>query len=548
MPVMKCGQAVIASVLDHGVDTVFGIPGGQTYELFDALYDEAQRVRLVTSRHEQGAAYMAFGYAQATGRVGVYTVVPGPGVLNTMAALSTAYARNAPVLCLAGQVPLPAVGRGIGYLHDVPDQSGMLERITKWTGFIGKPEEAGEKVAAAFQHLRTGRSRPVALEIPPDVLAQRAEITLPTPATTYLPAAPDPDRIKQAAQLLAGARRPMIYIGGGAVDAGEELLALAQLLQAPVVSQRGGRGVVSDRHYLSQTFPAGHRLWPQVDVVVAVGTRLKYPRLHWGMDAGLSIVHIDIDAEELNRLSEPAVPVLGDAKLAVGALVAELEKIIRPRSSREEDLSALKRSMRAQFETVQPQLAYLDVIRRELPDDGIFVDEITQVGYTSWYGFPVYSPRTFVSSGYAGNLGYGYATAVGVQVGRPDRKVVAISGDGGFLFNSQELATAVKHRLNVVSIVFRDGAFGNVARAQTLRYSGRIIGTDLCNPDFVKLAEAYGAIGYRAESPDALAKTLQRAFTANGPVVIDVPLRETADPWQFLLLPKARSPGKTKAA
>lgn len=547
MPEMKCGQAVIASVLNHGVDTVFGIPGGQTYELFDALYDEAHRVNLVTSRHEQGAAYMAFGYAQATGRVGVYTVVPGPGVLNTMAALSTAYARNAPVLCLAGQVPLHAVGRGIGYLHDVPDQSGVLERITKWTGFIAKPEEAADKVAMAFRQLRTGRSRPVALEIPPDVLAQRVEITLPAPETSYPPAAPDPDRIEQAAQLLAGARRPMIYIGGGAVDAGSELLALAKLLQAPVVSQRGGRGVIDDRSCFSQTYPAGHRLWPQVDVVLAVGTRLKYPRLHWGTDAGLSIIHIDIDAAELNRISEPTVPVHGDAKLSVGALVTALEKIIKSRESREEELSALKNSMRAQFEQVQPQLAYLDVIRRELPEDGIFVDEITQVGYTSWYGFPVYSPRTFISSGYAGNLGYGYATAVGAQVGQPGRKVVAISGDGGFLFNSQELATAVKHRLNVVSIIFRDESFGNVARAQTLRYNGRVIGTDLCNPDFVKLAEAYGATGYRVTSPDALAKTLQRAFADTGPVVIDVPLRETMNPWQFLLLPKTRPAGAATA-
>lgn len=540
MPVMKCGHAIVSTVLDHGVDTIFGIPGGQTYELFDGIHAESRRVNLVTARHEQGAAYMAFGYAQASGKVGVYTVVPGPGVLNTAAALSTAYARNSPVLCLAGQIPLAQIGRGIGFLHDVPDQSGVLERLTKWSSLVSRAEDAAPMVARAFRELRSGRPRPVALEIPPDVLGQSAEISAVQAQMEYRKTEPDKERIADAARLLSKAKNPLIYIGGGAVDAGEELRALAELLQAPVISHRTGRGILSDRHYLSHSFPAGHRLWPRVDVVLAVGTRLKYPRLHWGQDSGLSIIHIDVDPQELTRINRPDVPVLGDAQLALRQLIGEVEKLISPRASRADEMTALKQRMRAEFEHVQPQVAYLDTIRRELPEDGLFVDEITQVGYASWYAFPVYSPRTLITSGYAGNLGYGYATAVGVQVARPDRKVVAISGDGGFLFNAQELATAVKYQLNIVSVVFRDEAFSNVARAQTLRFGGRVIGTDLVNPDFVKLAEAYGAAGYRAGTAGQLGDCLRKAFDQRGPALIEVPVRETANPWQHLLLPKVR--------
>jgi acetolactate synthase-1/2/3 large subunit len=540
MTMIRCGRAVISSVLDHGVDTIFGIPGGQTYELFDAIHQESKRVSLFTARHEQGAAYMALGYSLATGRVGTFSVVPGPGILNSTAALSTAYVRNAPVLCLAGQIDLNCIGRGIGYLHDTPDQSGVLQRLTKWTTLVRAPQELPAAVSRAFSELCTGRPRPVAIELPPDVLAKDADITMPTPAAKYPQQAPDPDRISAAARLLASARNPLIYVGGGAIGAAQEVLELAQMLQAPVVSHRTGRGIVSDRHYLGQTFPAGHRLWPKVDVVLAVGTRLKYPRLHWGFDSKLAIIHIDVDAEELNRISPATVPIHGDAQLSLSALLEATAKLAPVRASREEELTALKLALRAEFEQVQPQLSFLDAIRNELPDDGLFVDEITQTGYASWYGLPVYQPRTLITSGYAGNLGYGYATAVGAKVGQPDRKLVAISGDGGFMFTCQELSTAVKYGLNVVSVVFADGSLSNVARAQRESYEGRVIGTELANPDFVKLAEAYGAAGFRARNARELSRCLRSALSSRGPAVIEVPVTETANPWKFLLHPKVR--------
>lgn len=539
---MRGGKALMDSVLSYGVDTIFGIPGGQTYELFDALYDRGNDINLITTRSEQGAAYMAFGYAKSSGKVGVYTVVPGPGVLNSGAALTTAYACNAPVMCLTGQVPSTGIGKGIGFLHDVPDQFGILERMTKWAARIDHPAHAPAAVQEAFRQMTTGRPRPVALEMAPDIMSQEAEVEMLDPVIAREPISPDPDQIAAAAKMLGAARNPMITIGGGAIDAGPELLALAEMLQAPVISQRAGRGVISDRHYLSHSFPAGHRLWPEVDVVLAVGTRFKYPRMHWGTDAGLKTIHIDIDPTEINRISRPDLGIIGDAKQSVALLVAALEKVNGKRASRKAELESFKAGLQREFrDNVQPQMTILDIIREELPEDGIFVDEITQVGYASWYGFPVYAPRTFISSGYAGNLGFGLPTAIGVKVANPDRKVVAISGDGGFMFHCGELATAVRYGLNVIFIVFNDGAFGNVARAQATRYDGRVIGTSLTNPDFAAMAESFGATGYRVGTPEELRSKIREGFAQNGPVVIEMPLPKTDFPWKYLLLPEVRS-------
>ncbi|MBT7951008.1 MAG: hypothetical protein HN764_05235 [Gammaproteobacteria bacterium] len=541
MPYVKGGKALISSVQQYGVDTFFGLPGGQTYEIFDALYDQTDEINLIISRNEAGAAYMAFGYARSTGKVGVYAVVPGPGFLNAATALSTAYACNTPVLCLAGQIPSQAIGRGIGYLHDIPDQLGIAERLTKWAHRIDHPAEAPDAVREAFRHLNSGRKRPVSLEMPLDVMAQQSQVTMLPTTESYNEPEANPEDITQAAKLLANAKQPLIVCGSGAMEAGTELLELAEMLQAPVISQRGGKGIISDRHYLSHSYPAGHRLWPKADVVLAVGTRFKYYRLHWGTDDALKTVHIDIDPTEVNRISTPTVGIIADAKTALTQLISEVSSNNIKRPSRKDELEKFKSGIQAEFvKNVQPQMSYLQVIRDELPDDGILVDEVTQVGFTSWYGFPVYQPRTFISSGYAGNLGYGYPTSLGVKVGNPDKKVIAIAGDGGFMFNSGELATAVKYQISTVTIIFTDNSFANVARAQTLRYGGRVIGTDLHNPDFVKFAESFGAIGYRAETPEKLREMLKRGLDDKGPVIIEVPMPEKDNPWQFILLPPVR--------
>ena len=538
---MNGAEAIVKSLQQYGVDSVFGLPGGQLDHLFDAIYKTDGKLKLIHSRHEQGAAYMAYGYARSTGRVGTYIVVPGPGLLNTTAALCTAYACNTPVLCLTGQIPSAGIGTGRGYLHEIPDQLGLIQKLTKWAARIEHPTQAPDRVREAFKQLQTGRPRPVELEMAMDVMGQQGEVAL-LPPESHVGLAPDSEQIEQAAKQLGVAKRPMIVVGSGAQDASKEVLRLAEILQAPVTFFRSGKGVIDDRHYLSQSFPAGHRLWADADVVLAIGTRLKYQQMYWGLDQNLKIVRIDIDPTEINRISTPEIGIVADARIALQALLSALDRHNSPRTSRKQELTNLKAEFQATFEEkIAPQMGYLRVIREELPEDGFFVDEVTQVGFASWYAFPTYHPRHFISAGYQGTLGYGYATALGVQAAHPDKKVVAIAGDGGFLFNVQELATAVQYGLGVVVIVFNDNKFGNVQRQQKEWFGGRVIASDLHNPDFVQLAESFGLTGYRVRTPDELRPVLRSALANSGPALIEVVLTEDMPtPWPFILTPRAR--------
>jgi acetolactate synthase-1/2/3 large subunit len=538
---MNGAEAIVKSLQQYGVDSVFGLPGGQLDHLFDAIYKTDGKLKLIHSRHEQGAAYMAYGYARSTGRVGTYIVVPGPGLLNTTAALCTAYACNTPVLCLTGQIPSAGIGTGRGYLHEIPDQLGLIQKLTKWAARIEHPTQAPDRVREAFKQLQTGRPRPVELEMAMDVMGQQGEVAL-LPPESHAGLAPDSEQIEQAAKQLGRSQSPMIVVGSGAQDASKEVLRLAEILQAPVTFFRSGKGVIDDRHYLSQSFPAGHRLWADADVVLAIGTRLKYQQMYWGLDQNLKIVRIDIDPTEINRISTPEIGIVADARIALQALLSALDRHNSPRTSRKQELTNLKAEFQATFEEkIAPQMGYLRVIREELPEDGFFVDEVTQVGFASWYAFPTYHPRHFISAGYQGTLGYGYATALGVQAAHPDKKVVAIAGDGGFLFNVQELATAVQYGLGVVVIVFNDNKFGNVQRQQKEWFGGRVIASDLHNPDFVQLAESFGLTGYRVRTPDELRPVLRGALANSGPALIEVVLTEDMPtPWPFILTPRAR--------
>src|SRR5947207_12656835 len=314
---MTGGRALVELLCRHGVDTLFALPGVQNDALFIALYDAGDAIRVIHPRHEQGAAYMAFGYARASGRVGAYAVVPGPGVLNTTAALATAYATNAPVFCISGQIPSTLIGRGFGLLHEIPDQLSILQGLTKWAARINHPSETGKLVNEAFRQFADGRPRPVALEMPLDIMALEGEVALPAIEAPPLPPPPDPELIDQAAKLLAGAKQPMIYVGSGAADASAEVLALAERLQAPVVTYTGGKGIVSDRHYLAQNLLAGHDLWRGTDVVLAVGSRFNQPQTRWGLDGDIKVIRIDLDPVEITRIARPAIGIVADAKQAL---------------------------------------------------------------------------------------------------------------------------------------------------------------------------------------------------------------------------------------
>ncbi len=531
------GQALVQSLKREGVKVIFALPGVQLDWAFNALYDEKENIKIVHTRHEQATAYMADGYARTTGEVGVCLVVPGPGLLNATAALSTAYACSAPVLCLTGQIQSDLIGVGRGMLHEIPHQLEMLKSVTKWAARGMTPEEIPSLVHEAFTQMRTGRPRPVEIEVPPDILATPREVELYAPEKTdrERPAA-DPDLLDKAAKLLGAAKSPLIVSGGGVLSSGawDELRNLAEMLQAPVVMSRNGRGALSDREYLAQTALGGRELLPKADVILAVGTRFVEPATQWGLAPEQTVIHMDIDDEEIGRNVEPAIGIIADAKVGLAALAERVGKYNTARPSREAELSAMKAAIKERTDGLQPQAGFANALRAAMPDDAILVNESTQVGYFSNFGFPVYHPRTFINSGYQGTLGYGYATALGAQVGNPGRKVVSINGDGGFMYNVQELSTQVAYNIPLVTVVFNDNAFGNVKRIQQETFDGRTIASDLHNPDFVKLAESFGMAGLRAKDAKELEKTLGDALATNAPALIEVPVGPMPSPWSLM--------------
>ena len=542
MTIMTGAEAIIKSLRVNGVDTIFSLPGGQLDFLFDAMYKEGDNIRLIHSRHEQGAAYMAYGYAKSTGKVGTYAVVPGPGLLNSTGALCTAWANFTPVLCISGQIPSTAIGKGYGDLHEINDQLGMIKHITKWAESIDHPSLAPDRVQEAFKQLTTGSPQPIEIEMPMDIMALEAEVKLLPAVTEYLRPPIDSMQIAKAVKILGSAKKPLIYVGSGALEASAEITQLAETLQAPVVAFRSGKGIVSAEHYLSASYPMGHHLWEEADAVLAIGTRLHWPLVMWGKDDELQLVRVDVDPAQVERICKPELGIVGDATDVATAINAELKAAGYSTVSREQEMATLKADVDTQIrEKVGPQMAYLDVIREELPRDGIFVDEVTQVGFVSWYGFPVYQPRQHISAGYQGTLGYGYATALGVMAGNMDKKVIQISGDGGIMFNIQELSTAVQYQLPLVTIIFNDNRYTNVQRQQKEWFDGRVICSDLRNPDFVKLAESFGAAGFAADDPESLRTAIRQAFEEQGPSIIEVKVEEFFPaPWPFLMMPQNR--------
>jgi acetolactate synthase I/II/III large subunit len=537
---MTGGEAVLRALLAQGIETLFVLPGVQNDAFFNALHDAGERLRSIVTRHEQGAGYMAYGYAAASGRPSAYCVVPGPGFLNTTAALATAYACSAPVFCLSGQIPSRHIGRGVGLLHELPDQLGIMRRLTKWAARIDAPQDAARLVAEAFAQMASGRPRPAALEVPMDVMARQAWVSterVERPAVT--PPEPDPEALARAAALLNGAQKPMIFVGGGAAGASPLVRELAERLGAPVVAGWMGRGVIDDRSPLSVSLTAAHRLWPEVDVALAVGSRFQRVQMDWGLDSALKVIRIDLDPTEIERHARPEVALLADAGEALQALLPQIESA--GRGAWRERVAAMKDEVWALYRReLAPQIAWIEAIRAGLPEDGILVEDLNQIGYVSRIAFPVYGPRQYISSGYQGTLGMSYPVALGAKVACPERPVVALAGDGGFMYNVQELATAVQHGIGVVAVVFDDGAYGNVRRMQRKLYGNRIIASDLRNPDFVRLASSFGMAARQVADPDELADALRAALAQGEPALLIAKVGEMPDPWPYIHLPRVR--------
>ena len=540
MDMMTTAEATVAALLAHDITTLYGLPGVHNDHLFDALFKASDRIRVVHTRHEQGAGLMALGAALATGRPQAYAVVPGPGLLNTGTALLTAHAMNAPVLALIGQIPDADIGRGLGHLHEIRDQAGIISRLVDFSARIRSPEEAPGLVARAIHAMASGRPGPAALECAMNVWGRAGEVDHCPPREPSPPEI-DEDAARVAAKKLGAAKNPMIVCGGGALDASAEITLLSGMLQAPVLAYRRGRGVLDSRNPLSVTMPLGRDLWREADVVLAVGTRLLTQLRQWGVDDDIAIIRVDADPDEPARLHPPAAALIGDAAPILRRIFDLLPAHNAKRPSRHDEMTSRQARWAERLQKLAPQLAFLAAIRAELPENGIFVDEVTQLGFVSRIAMPVYRPRTFISPGFQDPLGWGYATALGVQHACPSTPVVSINGDGGFLFTANELATAVLHRIPLVAIVFADGSFGNVRRIQEEHYGNRLIACDLANPDFVRFAESFGAAAERVRTPDDLRAALRRGFARTDlPTVIEVPVGPFPSPWEFIHMPRIR--------
>lgn len=535
---MTGGEALVKQLYREGVRVVFGLPGVQLYGVMAALRDQPG-IRFISTRHEQATSFMADGYARAGGGFGVALVVPGPGLLNASSGLCTAYSASSPVLMIAGQVPSARIGKNIGVLHEVNDQLEAVAPITKWRRRVLAIRDVPSAVHDAVRQLKTGRPRPVVIDIPPDVMEEEDDVTLVDAEHPARAAAPAPD-IARAAEILTAAARAVIYVGGGVHASGAHaaLKAVAEHLQAGILQSGEGKGAIDDRSELSLgaalwTGNVLHRYADDTGVMLVVGSRLAL----YDTPASQQVIHLDIDPQEIARQHAKTVGLAGDARATLEALLERLRALGPPRPSRKDEFIAL----RAQIATMQnqePQASIVRSLRAAVPDNAIFVSGMTQIGYYSRPFWPVYEPRTFITSSYSGNLGFAFPTALGAKVACPERPVVVVCGDGGFLYNSQELATAVRYGINIVVVVFNDHSYGNVARDMDELWGGSI-GADIHNPDFMKLAEAYGVAGLRAQHHDETGELVRQALALNRPALVEVPVGRMSSPPTF---PVRRTP------
>ena len=542
MPTMTGGQAVVRALRAEGVEVVFGLPGVQIMHIYDGFFNDPD-IRVITCRHEQTTAYMADGYARTTGKIGVALVVPGPGAYNTGAAMSTAYAASSQVLLVTGQIDSEAIGKDFGALHEIRDQLEFMKPVVKWNDIVTRAEGIPEAIHEAMRQLNTGRPRPVELEIPPDTLATTAEIDL-VEREAYPRPAPDTQSIRAAADLLASAKKPVIWAGGGVIlaDAQAELTELAELLNAPVITTAEGKGAISDNHPLSLGSSAygwgtGGDIVPQSDVMLAVGTRLGSYRPEPGASPsdGQQLINLNIDEMEFGKTAPVAVGIAADARVGLTHLVAALRDRNRQAEWDTTALAAIKSRARERIQEVAPrQLAIVESLRDAIPEDGIVVGGVTNFAAWSSLVFDVMQPRTFITSSYMGTLGYGFPTALGAKVGNPDKAVVALCGDGGFMYGMSELATAVQYGINVVAVVFNNHLYGASNRDQARRFEGRVVGTELHNPDFVMLAESFGARGIRVPDIADAPQAIRDAIAGERPTVVEVETPPELDPPYYL--------------
>ncbi len=531
-------QLSVDALRSLGVDTLFCLPGVQNDPFFDRLVD-ATDIRPIVTRHEQGAAYMALGASQVTGGPAACAVVPGPGLLNAGAALTSAYWAGGRILAIVGAIADFQKGRHIGVLHELPDSGAVIGQLTKHHVYLNDPDKAPALLQEALQAVVSGPPRPVAIEVPADGWNAEAAAQI-TPPVPEVPVA-DPALIEAAAAALARAERPVIVVGGGAHEAAAEVRELAETLRAPVFTRRQGHGIVDTRHPLWCPITVGREFWRDADVAIGIGTRMEFPITHWGVDDALHIIQVNIDEGELDRHGIGTTGLHGDAQPTVRSLLDALSAE-KPQGA---DQSVAVAGHRIEFDRstahLDLQRELLGAVRRALPDDGIIVEDVTQLGFAAHLMFEFRHPRTFLTSGPAGTLGAAVAQSIGAQVAAGERPVVALVGDGGFLFTATELATAVQHDIPVTIVLHDNQAYGNVRTIQRERFGpDRTIASDLRNPDFVAFVRSFGAWAEPADGPADLERKLVEAIAHPGPSVVVIETGDVASPWPHLIMGRVR--------
>jgi thiamine pyrophosphate-dependent acetolactate synthase large subunit-like protein len=531
------GEWVVEALRGEGVRHVFGLPGVHNLAIYDALIRQRD-IAHVLSRHEQGAAFMADGYARSSGLPGVVAVTTGPGATNTLTPLVESFAGSQPVLVLMSDIPAALIGKGLGSLHEVPNQIDCFKPLCRWAETIYDGREIPAAIERAFHLFRTARPGPIALSLPTDLLVGKSEGR----RESYRDSPPECDArlIEEAAGLLRAAKRPLIVAGGGVISAGAsaELVALARRLGAPVVTSVMGRGSIRETDPLwlgvLPNYRSTQAALEKADVVLSVGCRFAH-RSTRGLMLKLSfrpeqaLIHIDIDPSVINLMNPARVGIVGDARNGLSGLLAALAS---GDAGAEWDAGWIRSQREVRWprytETVD---RLIKMLRGALPPGAIVVNDQTGLNYWMEFHFPVLQPRTFLYPVGSATLGYGVPAAIGAKIAHPDRQVLAVLGDGGFMFSVNELATAVKYGLGIVFLVLNDQRYGAIQYLQE-RMFGKYGEVDLANPDFPAMARAFGAQGLRAESLDDLPSTLDKALRHAGPTLLELPIA-VEPPWEL---------------
>jgi acetolactate synthase-1/2/3 large subunit len=531
MSKMSGGDALISSLEREGVEVIFGLPGVQMYGVVDALRRN-KNIKMIVPRHEQATSYMADGYARASRGIGVAMVVPGPGLYNAAAGLSTAYSSNSRVLMIAGQIPRSTIGKDMGGLHEVNDQLETIKPVTKFQKRLLRPHEIPQGVSEAFSHLKNGRPRPVEIEMPPETMVESEDVQL-LEASVFERTNPNDDSIAESVKIILNAKKPVIYAGTGVIrsEAEDELRELTELTNIPVVTSAAAKGVISDEH--PNSLGSGLTGEGQIknylessDLIIILGSRfaIRYPAAE-----GTKKIQVEIDQSEIGKFHNDALPVIGDAKVSISKIIDGIKKMGGTNlDSPAEDIKNIRAILDSGEEGLHPQHEILNSLRNGMPRDTISVWDMTQLGYYSRAAFKTYNTSTYFDSGYSGNLGWAFPTALGAKVAKPHTPVVSVSGDGGFMYNVQELSTAVKYGINIVAVIFNDGFYGNVRRDLELDWGGDYE-TSFVNPDFAKMAETYGAKGITVNDPTKVNEAIEEGIASNMPTLIDVNMIDTND-------------------